>query len=203
MIEKKDPVLILKEDTPKFNSYVRTCSSSMRKQPVILTDAQVEKIHTEHPNFLRDEDIIKYGSDEKHQYNYICPRYWCLKNNTIVDPKDLKEVTGKDGKKELIHPTCGKVLPKGEKKVKPGYYVYEFYKPKVGKKDYKKYPGLIADSHPDGLCLPCCFDKYNTQGRILAKKKCYKCSLFPNFLLFLLHILNSFNIIIINNRRLK
>jgi hypothetical protein len=93
---------------------------------------------------------------------------------TIVEPKDLKEVIGKDGKKELVHPTCGKVLPKGEKKVKPGYYIYEFYKPKPGKKDYKKYPGLIPDKHPDGLCLPCCFDKYNTVGRIKATKKCYE-----------------------------
>ena len=173
LIEKKDPVLILKEDTPQFNSYVRTCSSSMRKQPVILTDTQLNKINKEHPGFLREEDVIKYGSNPKNQFNYICPRYWCLKNNTIVDPNDLKEVTGKDGKKELVHPTCGKVLPKGEKKVKPGYYIYEFYKPKPGKKDYKKYPGLITDSHPDGLCLPCCFDKYNTEGRIKANKRCY------------------------------
>ena len=173
LIEKKDPVLILKEDTPQFNSYVRTCSSSMRKQPVILTDTQLEKINKEHPGFLREEDVIKYGSNPKNQFNYICPRYWCLKNNTIVDPNELKEVTGKDGKKELVHPTCGKVLPKGEKKVKPGYYIYEFYKPKPGKKNYKKYPGLITDSHPDGLCLPCCFDKYNTEGRIKANKKCY------------------------------
>jgi hypothetical protein len=173
LIEKKDPVLILKEDTPQYNSYVRTCSSSMRKQPVILTDSQLEKINKEHPGFLREEDVIKYGSTKKNQFNYICPRYWCLKNNTIIDPNDLKEVTGKDGKKELVHPTCGKVLPKGEKKVKPGYYIYEFYKPKPGKKDYKKYPGLITDSHPDGLCLPCCFDKYNTEGRIKANKRCY------------------------------
>ena len=173
LIEKKDPVLILKEDTPQYNSYVRTCSSSMRKQPVILTDSQLEKINKQHPNFLREEDVIKYGSNPKNQFNYICPRYWCLKNNTIVEPNDLKEVTGKDGKKELVHPTCGKVLPKGEKKVKPGYYIYEFYKPKPGKKDYKKYPGLITDSHPDGLCLPCCFDKYNTEGRIKANKRCY------------------------------
>ena len=145
----------------------------MRKQPVILTDSQLEKINKQHPNFLREEDVIKYGSNPKNQFNYICPRYWCLKNNTIIDPNDLKEVTGKDGKKELVHPTCGKVLPKGEKKVKPGYYIYEFYKPKPGKKDYKKYPGLITDSHPDGLCLPCCFDKYNTEGRIKANKRCY------------------------------
>jgi len=172
LIEKKDPVLILKEDTPQFNSYPRTCSSNMRRQPVILTDSQLDKINKEHPGFLREEDVVKYGSNPKNQFNYICPRYWCLKNNTFVDPNDLKEVIGADGKKELLHPTCGKVLPKGEKVVKHGYYVYEFYKPKPGKKDYKKYPSLIPDSHPDGYCLPCCFDKYNTEGRINAMKKC-------------------------------
>jgi hypothetical protein len=173
LIEKKDPVLILKEDTERYNSYPRTCSSNMRRQPVILTDAQLAKINKEHPKFLRPEDVIKYGSDKDHQFNYICPRYWCLKNNTFVNPSDLKEVKGKDGKIELTHPTCGKVLPKGEKKVKPGYYVYEFYEPKPGKTDYKKYPGLIPDSHPNkDICLPCCFDKYNTEGRMNANKKC-------------------------------
>jgi hypothetical protein len=173
LIEEKDPVLILKEDTPQYNAYSRTCSSDTRRQPVILTDNQLEKINKEHPGFLKQEDVIKYGSNPKNQYNYICPRYWCLKNNTIIDPNELKEVTNKDGKKELVHPTCGKVLPKSEKKVKPGYYIYEFYQPKQGKKDYKKYPGFITDSHPEGFCLPCCFDKYNTQGRIEAKNKCY------------------------------
>ena len=172
LIEKKDPVLILKEDTPQFNSYPRTCSSNMRRQPVILTDAQLDKINKEHPGFLREEDVVKYGSNPKNQFNYICPRFWCLKNNTFVDPNDLKEIIGKDGKKELVHPTCGKVLPKNEKTVKPGYYIYEFYTPKPGKKDYKKYPSLIPDSHPDGYCLPCCFDKYNTEGRIKAMQKC-------------------------------
>ena len=173
-IEKMDPVLILKEDTPQFNSYPRTCSSNMRRQPVILTDTQLEKINKEHPGFLRDEDVVKYGSNPDNKFNYICPRYWCLKTNTIIEPKDLKEVKGADGKTELVHPTCGKVLPKGEKKVKPGYYIYEFYKPKPGNKDSKKYPSLIPDSHPDGYCLPCCFDKYNTEGRIKAMEKCTK-----------------------------
>ena len=108
--------------------------------------------------------MIKYGSDEKHQFNYICPRFWCLKNNSFIDPADIKKING-----ELVHkpekgPSCGKVLPKKEKKVKPGYYIYEF--------NDEAYPGLIPDKHPDGLCLPCCFKNYNTEGRIKAKQKC-------------------------------
>ena len=169
LIEKYDPVLILKEDTPQFNAYSRTCSSDTRRQPVILTDAQLNKINKEHKGFLREEDVIKYGSDPKNKFNYICPRYWCLKNNTVIDPAELKEVIGKDGKKELMHPTCGKVLARGDKKVKPGYYIYEFYTKKDGQ---NRYPGFQTDKHPDGYCLPCCFDKYNTEGRIQAKKEC-------------------------------
>ncbi len=263
LIENKDPVLILKEDSAEYNAYSRTCRSDTRRQPVIITDAQLAKINKEHKGFLRDEDVIKYGSDENKQFNYICPRYWCLKNNTIIDPADLKEVIGKDGKKELQHPTCGKVIPRDAKEVKPGYYIYEFYDPehknqekfeksfrsidkdKDGfinfdefknllrelKEDYnekiwsdhynklngrkpsavqiqefikkqeanmkkmfdfedkdkdnkinlnefirattpRKYPGLIPDKHPNGLCLPCCFDKYNTEGRFIANQKC-------------------------------
>jgi hypothetical protein len=169
LIEKKDPILILKEDTPQYNAYSRTCSSDKRRQPVILTDNQLSKINKELPGFLKEEDVIKYGSNPKNKFNYVCPRYWCLKTNTVIDPKDLKEVTGKNGKKELVHPTCGKVLPKGDKKVKPGYYIYEFY----GENDNKRYPGFQTDKHPDGYCLPCCFDKYNTEGRIKAKQYCY------------------------------
>jgi len=170
-IEEKDPVLIIKEDTPEYNSYSRTCSSDTRRQPVILTDNELEKIRKEQKMFLRDEDVIKYGSNPKKQFNYVCPRYWCLKTNKPVDPKDIKEVTI-NGKKELVTPNCGKVLPKNAKEIKPGYYVYEFYEPKKGDADYKRFPGFQTDKHPDGYCLPCCFDKYLTEARVAAKNRC-------------------------------
>ena len=164
-LEKKDPVLIIKEDGPNYNGYARTCSSDKRRQPVVLTDEELEKIKKDNPGFLREEDVIKYGSDEKHQFNYICPRFWCLKSNTFINPSEIVNVNG-----ELVHkpkkgPSCGKVLPKKEKKVKPGYYIYEF-------NDEKLYPGLIPGKHPDGFCLPCCFKNYNTDGRIRAKESC-------------------------------
>ena len=163
-IEKKDPILILKEDTKEYNAYSRTCLSDKRRQPVILSDTQLEKINKQHPGFLREQDVIKYGSDEKHQFNYICPRYWCLKNNTFIDPKDIKTINGEKVHQPEKGPSCGKVLPKKDKKVKPGYYIYEF--------NDESYPGLIPDKHPNGLCLPCCFKHYNTEGRIKAKNNC-------------------------------
>jgi hypothetical protein len=175
-IEQRDPQLILKRRTKNFNAYSRICSSDLKKQPVILTDAELKKIKREHKGFLRPEDVIKYGSDPNNKYNYICPRYWCLKTNTIVNPADLKEVVdSKTGQKVLEHPTCGRILPPKADKVLPGHYIYEFYKPspgKNGKPDTKKYPGLIPNSHPDGFCLPCCFKNYNTVGRKKENEMC-------------------------------
>ena len=181
-IEKRDPtLLILKRDTKEFNTYSRVCRSNVRRQPVILTDDELKQINKENNDFIQPEDVITYGSDPKKSYNYICPRYWCLKNNTVVNPKDLHEVRDskgnklldKTGRPILEHPTCGRVLPQYEKKVIPGHYIYEFYEPPTGKPDYKRYPGLQTDAHPQkGMCLPCCFDKYNTPGRVSAKTKC-------------------------------
>ena len=174
-IEEKDTNLILKSpvknEKGEFSIYSKICQSVQKRQPVILTDNEVEKINKENKDFIRPEDIIKYGSDENKKFNYICPRYWCLKTNKPLDPNEFKEIQ-ENGKKILVHPTCGKIIPEDEEKVIPGHYVYEFYKPKRGDENYKKYPGFIPDKHPDGYCLPCCFDKYNTEGRIKAKEKC-------------------------------
>ena len=174
-IEEKDSKLIVKSpvknERGEFSIYSKICQSIHKRQPVILTDGELEKINKEHKDFLRPEDIIKYGSDPNNQFNYICPRYWCLKTNKPIDPNEFEEVE-ENGKKILVHPTCGKIIPEDQEKVIPGHYVYEFYKPKRGDESYKKYPGFIPDKHPDGYCLPCCFDKYNTKGRIEAKEKC-------------------------------
>ena len=170
-IEKYDAPLIIKKDTGNYSSYSKICQSTTKRQPVILTDSELEKINKEHNGFLRDEDVIKYGSDKDKQFNYICPRYWCLKTNSPIDPNEFEEKI-ENGKKVLVHPTCGKILPSDRKskddKIIPGHYVYEFYK----EGENKRYPGFQTDKHPKGYCLPCCFDKYNTVGRMEAKAKC-------------------------------
>ena len=152
-IEKHDAPLIIKKDIGNYSSYSKICQSTTKRQPVILTDAELEKINEEHPRFLRDEDVIKYGSDKNKQFNYICPRYWCLKTNSPIDPNEFEEKI-ENGKKVLVHPTCGKILPSDRKskddKIIPGHYVYEFYK----EGDNKRYPGFQTDKHPKGYCLP-------------------------------------------------
>jgi hypothetical protein len=159
-ILKRDPVLILSKKTGNFNAYSRVCPSTTRRQPVILTQKEKDDIDKKYKGFLKDEDVIKYGSNPDNKYYYICPRYWCLKTNSAISEEDVK--SGK----------CGKIIPKNKKEVIPGHYVYEFYTPPNNNKDYKRYPGFQVDNHPKGYCLPCCFDKWNTESQIERRNKC-------------------------------
>ena len=170
-IEEHDAPLIVKQKIGNYSIYSKICQSHQRRQPVILTDKELDKINKNLKGFLRPEDIIKYGSDEKKQFNYICPRYWCLLTNTPIDPNELKETT-ENGKTVLSHPKCGKVLDEKDDVIKPGHYIYEFYKTTKTNPNYKRYPGFQTDKHPKGYCLPCCFDKYLTEGRVKANQKC-------------------------------
>ena len=159
-IQQREPSLIITKKQGNYDRYSRLCPSSTRRQPVILTKEEKNKIDKDYPNFLQEGDVVKYGSDEKNPYYYICPRYWCLKTNSVISEEDVK--SGK----------CGKVLPKDAKKVIKGHYVYEFYTPSKKNANDKRYPGFQVDSHPKGYCLPCCFKTWNTTEQLNHRKTC-------------------------------
>jgi hypothetical protein len=202
-----EPTIFLKEDRGKFGRYSRICSSSAKKQPVMITEEEMQEMNNEErdkiikkygkdkfdafpkakqdeiikaESFLRPEDVIKYGSKPDNKYYYVCPRYWCLKTNRPIDPKEMVEVVDpKTGNKVKRHPTCGGIIPDGQDEIKnDGNYVYEFFDKQEHRsrddKDYKKhYPGFMtANKHPDGLCVPCCFAKWNTPKQINRRKEC-------------------------------
>ena len=62
-MRERDPVLFLTESKGKYNAYSRICPWNKRKQPVILTDSEKEKIDKEHPGSY--DQAIKYGSEPK------------------------------------------------------------------------------------------------------------------------------------------
>ena len=153
-IFKHDPVLIIKQETPQFSSYSRACNSTSRRQPVLLTQEELNKINQEKPGYLKEEDVVQYGSHPDKQFYYICPRYWDLQNETIITEEEIK-AKGLESK----------IIPENAKKVPPGKYIYKF-------KDEKQYPNFIVDNHPKGFCLPCCFSKWQTKGQIERREKC-------------------------------
>jgi hypothetical protein len=160
-MERLDPVLFqTKKKTGKFDGYSRMCLSNNRVQPIILTDEERETIEKETPGIFKKQDILRYGSDPSKQYNYVCPRYWCMKTKRPMS------------KEEVDSGVCGKVIPKDAKVIPPGHYVYEFFNPaQHGTQDkyVQHYPGFIKDT-----CLPCCYKNWNTPDQIERRQKCIK-----------------------------
>jgi hypothetical protein len=141
-----DPTLFLKEDRGKFGRYSRTCSSSAKKQPILITEDEMDEMKQEEyekvvskygkdkfdalpktkqdeiikaESFLKPEDVIKYGSNPDNKYYYVCPRYWCLKTNRPIDPKEMvEELDKKTGKMVKRHPTCGGIIPDDQNEIK-------------------------------------------------------------------------------------
>jgi hypothetical protein len=166
-LEERDPKLfVINEKDGKYNAYSRQCQSNARRQPVILTDAEKEKIDREHPGSY--EHAIKYGSNSDKQYWYICPRYWSLIKNTSLTEEEVN--SGK----------YGNVIPQSSKKVPKDASIFEFTDNRVHKgkngEYIQHYPGFILkkDSHPDGLCLPCCFKSWNTPSQKKRREECEK-----------------------------
>ena len=173
---EKDPRLFLKKDQPHYKSYTRSCPNQYKKQPVLITD--------EEKNYIDEQDTksgvksydeyIRYGSGEK-KYNYICPRFWCVRDdNGKSRSLSLKQVN--DGE-------CGgwrSVISENAKKIPKGKRIVEFNDERFHRENSKNtspsdparrliyrpmYPGFMdRNKHPDGLCIPCCFQAPGTDG---------------------------------------
>jgi hypothetical protein len=162
-IQERDPVIHLNEDAGKFNAYSRSCPWNVRRQPVILTDEEKERIDREHPGSYSHS--ITYGSDASKQYHYICPRYWSLKDNTSLTEEEVK--SGK----------YGAIIPQKAKKIPRGANIFEFTDDKYHideKGNYKQhYPGFLKkDAHPKGLCVPCCFAQWDKPAQTARRNEC-------------------------------
>ena len=162
-LTKKDPILFLTESDGKYDNYSRACPWNKRRQPVVLSDYEKNKIDKEHPGSY--EHAIKYGSNPDKQFWYICPRYWDLKTNTSLT------------KEEVDSGKYGGVIPQDAKVVPPGKNIWEFYDSKdhIDKdgKYIQHYPGFLKDDkHPDGLCIPCCFKTWDKPSQIKRRERC-------------------------------
>lgn len=162
-IQERDPIIHLNEDAGKFNAYSRSCPWNVRRQPVILTTEEKDRIDREHPGSYTHS--ITYGSDASKPYHYICPRYWSLKHNTSLTEEEVK--SGK----------YGTVIPQKAKKIPPGATIFEFTDDKYHvdeKGNYKQhYPGFLKkDAHPKGLCVPCCFAQWDKPAQTARRQEC-------------------------------
>ena len=116
----------MKEDTAGYNSYSRVCPSQSRRQPVILSEDEMEKAKKENPEMFQEDggNVIKYGSNKDNQFYYVCPKYWNLREDKFISEEDIKK-----------NNLQSKIIAKNEKVVKNGKYIYKFYED-----DNERYP---------------------------------------------------------------
>ena len=162
-LRKKEPNLFLIKAQKGFKMYSRSCPWQHKQYPVILTQKEKDYIDERDKEFninSYDEHITYGTTDEK--YHYICPRFWCFQDekgkqrSLTFEQINNGECGGWDA---LIRKKSGKV-PKGKR-------IFEFTDVKKHKEGvdtnnllvYRPmYPSFQHgnDTHPDGLCVPCC-----------------------------------------------
>ena len=148
-----------KEDEKNKNyvKYSKSCPWQYKKQPIILNDDELKKIDKsdKSSNSKSYDGHIKYNG-----YNYICPRYWCFKddngNSRSISFKQIND--GECGGWDALNPKDSKSLLKGKRIVE--LTDDRMHNPSKSNNPliYKPlYPFLQkSENHPKGFCAPCC-----------------------------------------------
>ena len=162
-MKEMEPTLFRSEREGHYDSYARLCPSGVNRQPVILTDAEKQKIDNETPGAYNV--ALQYSTNPDKKYWYVCPRYWCLKTNAPLTHEQVMK--GECG---------GKVIPQNAKQPPPGHYIYEFtdnreHTDKDG--NYREhYPGFLSSKSHPSHCLPCCFKKMDSEQQLERRSEC-------------------------------
>jgi len=146
-IFSKNIKLYTGDDNIFYKNYSRMCQS--KRQPIILNEKEKSELDKHGANTYK---YIKYYTNPEKKHYYICPKFWDMKNNKILNDEDVDE------KKVL-----SKKNPNGT-----------IWKRPMGNNE-KKYtnlvPGFLKDKKTvDDYCVPCCFNKTNYS----INKKCKK-----------------------------
>jgi hypothetical protein len=167
-IRKMEPKFFMVNQDEEYDGYARLCQANSSRQPVIITDEEKQKIDREHPGSYKDGIALNYGSDPNKKNWYICPRYWCIPENTSLTEEEVKN--GACG---------GKIITREMRDdPPPGHYIYEFTDPDhIDKNDgsyIDHYPGFLdKKSHPENVCMPCCFKKsWDAKQQVDRRKEC-------------------------------
>lgn len=152
-LQNIEPILFLAKKSGNYDTYSTSCQSNIKRQPVVLSKDEYDKLNSDPETKPLLKDALEYGSDPDNKYYYMCPRYWSFKHRRPMTEKEIK-----DNNLE------SHIIGKKEKEVTRDKFIFEFNdyaKEHMNQKGYiQHYPGFLNTSvHPDGLCVPCCFKK--------------------------------------------
>jgi hypothetical protein len=161
-MQKREPYLFTTK-SGKFTNYSTLCQSAAKKQPIILTDEEKAKIDENDAKYGKGsksyQHAIKYGTDSKKPFWYICPRFWCLQTNMSMTEEEVR--AGKCGTNPYPH----NIIPDDADVIPEGAYVVEFKSKKHVKSDgtyIDHNPSVLTHKTADGHCLPCCYSGWRT-----------------------------------------
>jgi len=133
------------------NTYARKCEYTI--QPVPITpekEAQLSKMSDGQFNYLDTENQDEFMETMSPNGKYICPEYWCTRDEIPLRENQLI----KDGGK-LLCPVCKRGIHDETNNIKD-YPVIE------RKKEYK-YPNLQKELSKSGKQFPCCYKTPRTK----------------------------------------
>lgn len=136
----------------KRRDYASLCGWVDRRQPVVVTKDELDKIEKEFPGAINGH--VRSGStlDLQKKNHYICPKIWCPKSRVALSHEDY-----------VKH---GNKCPYPEIDEEPILFASKsfFGEGETGLKR-QRYPGYLDKYiHPDQLCLPCCFKVKPSEG---------------------------------------
>ena len=143
-LQEREPVLFHTSKDGIRSEYSGMCLWSAKRQPVILTEKEKQRIDAVAPNTY--DNVMKYGTDPNNPYYYICPRYWDLKHNLPVHPDklDKSKLIPKDTPDRVKHEQI------------QSKYIIDLSVPGSDKK-FMTHVGMLKKKSPDDYFLPCCF----------------------------------------------
>ena len=156
----KDVFVLSREQLKNKNylSYSRSCPWQHKRQPIIVNDSELKKITTadEKSKSKSYDGVIKYRG-----YNYICPRYWCFKDdNGESRSLSFQQINnGECGGWDAVNPKDAKTLQKGKRIVELTDEKLHNNSKSNNPLIYKPFFPVVQnpDKHPKNLCAPCCF----------------------------------------------
>ncbi len=149
--------------TAKRTDYASVCGVVSERQPVVVSKSEYEEINKKYPGAVHG--YVKTGSNPTlaSKNYYICPNIWCPKSRLAITYEAYKKAGFKCPNPDieedpyLFVRAVDKTLEESE------------LSKKLSKPHYPSF--LDMYTHPDKLCLPCCFLTSPEAGNRNQKRK--------------------------------
>jgi len=139
LLQQSDPAIFR-----DHKNYARECLGNNFRQPITLTNEEKARIDaTEYKDSY--DNSIKYGSDENHINNYICPRIWCPISKIPLTSEQLSRNNGKCPGPNNEEPLL--------------LYESEYWDNNPNLKHNVGFLNEGKKKTDKGFCLPCCMKK--------------------------------------------